>query len=124
VELQRSGKKAPILTAADNFLELHPYDDWCAYEREMVDAARIDPRVKRFVRLRLSNAVDCPIDKQGRILVPEFLRKQAKLEHEAMIVGVGPHIELWDKARFDEDLLNTQAHHEEIALVVAKSLGN
>ena len=124
MELKGNGKKAPILTAADTYLEVHPFDDWCVYENEMVEKAKIDPRAKLLLRLRLSNAVDCPIDKQGRILVPEFLRAHAKLERDAMIVGVGPHIELWDKVRFDEDLLNTQAHHDEIELLVAKGLGD
>ena len=59
--------------------------------------------------MMISGASESPIDAQGRILVPPVLREYARLERETIFVGVGPRIELWDKARFDANLQKTQA---------------
>ena len=72
------------------------------------------------MRFMVSGAVECPIDKQGRILVPPPLREYARLEREVTIAGVGNRIELWSKARFDEELARTQARYDEISAAVAK----
>ncbi len=42
-----------------------------------------------------------------------------RCEREVTIAGVGPRIEIWDKARFDADLMKTQARFNEIASTVA-----
>jgi MraZ protein len=69
--------------------------------------------------MMISGAAECPIDKQGRLLLPQYLRDHAGLEREVTIAGVGPRVEIWDKARFDADLMKTQARFDEIASTVA-----
>ena len=120
VELQRRSDQAPILTNAADCLHLYPFEDWCEFETQIVNVSRTDPDVQAFARLMVSGAMECPIDKQGRILVPPYLREHAKLEREATIAGVGPRIELWNKARFDAVLTQTQARYDEISSAIAK----
>ena len=97
LELQRRSERAPILTNADQCLLLYPYEDWCDFEQRIVGLSSFDPDVQAFARMMISGASECPIDAQGRILVPPVLREHARLEREAMIAGVGPRIELWDR---------------------------
>jgi len=120
LELQRRSERAPILTNADQCLVLYPYEDWCDYEQQIVGRASFDPDAQAFARMMISGASECPIDAQGRILVPPVLRELARLEREAVIAGVGPRIELWDKARFDADLQKTQARFPEISSAMAR----
>jgi MraZ protein len=63
------------------------------------------------------------VDKQGRILVPPYLRDYAALDREVTVAGVGPKIELWDKDRFESSLTNTHARYPEMAQSVAAKLG-
>ena len=70
MELQRRSDKAPILTADENCLRLYPFDDWCDYEEKIVKHAEVDPNARDYARLVISGAVEAPIDKQGRVLVP------------------------------------------------------
>ena len=56
-----------------------------------------DRNARNFVRFFLSGATECEIDKQGRFLIPANLREVAKLEKDAVIVGVGTRLEIWDK---------------------------
>ena len=120
MELQRRSERAPILTNSDQCLLLYPYEDWCAFEERIVGLNSFDPDVLSFGRMMISGASECPIDAQGRILVPPVLREHARLEREAMIAGVGLRVEIWDKARFNADLQKTQARYLEISSTLGK----
>jgi MraZ protein len=114
-ELDRRSQQAPILTTAYECLQLYPFEDWCEFERNIVERATEDLDTQAYQRMMISGATECPIDKQGRVLVPQYLRDHAGIERDVTIAGVGPRIEFWDKSRFDADLLKTQARYSEIA---------
>ncbi len=85
--------------------------------------AQIDPNARDYVRLVISGAVEAPIDKQGRILVPGYLREHAHLQKDVTIAGVGPTVELWDAARLQGNLNQTQANFRKISSQMAEKLG-
>jgi len=123
-ELQRRSDHPPILTNGQHCLELHPFEDWERFEQQIVGIATIDPQAQALARMMVSGAVECPIDKQGRILVPQLLREYAGLERDVTVAGDGTKIELWNSARFEANLIQTQARYEEMALALAAKLGN
>jgi len=123
-EFQRRSDRPPIITNAHQCLELHPFEDWEEYERQIVGIATIDPEAQAYARMMVSGAVECPIDKQGRILVPPHLREYAGLERDVTVAGVGTKIELWDTARFETNLIQTQARFEDMAMSLAEKLGS
>ena len=53
---------------------------------------------RAFVRLMLAGATDVEIDNQGRILIPDYLRKYAGLKKEVVVAGLYNRIEIWDEA--------------------------
>ena len=124
MELQRRSDQPPILTADENCLQLYPYDDWVVHEKEIVAKAAIDPNARDYVRLLISGAVEAPIDKQGRILVPQYLREQAHIERDVTVAGVGLTIEIWDAARLQKNLNQTQANFRAISLEMAEKVGS
>jgi MraZ protein len=119
MELERRSERAPILTNAFGCLHLYPFEDWCEVERKIVENETEDTDFQAYQRMMISGAAECQIDKQGRLLLPQYLRDHAGLEREVTIAGVGPRVEIWDKARFDADLMKTQARFSEIASTVA-----
>jgi MraZ protein len=123
MELQHSSDQPPILTSGDDCLCLHPFERWCDLERRVVEKAAIDPTARDFARLMISSASEAPIDKQGRILVPPHLRKQAHLEREVTIAGVGLSIEIWDATRFEVHMNQTQADFRRISENLADKVG-
>lgn len=122
-ELQRRSDHPPILTNAHECLDLYPYEDWLAFEEQIVGISSVDPEAQAYARMVISGATECPVDKQGRILVPPHLREYAALDREVTVAGVGPKIELWDKGRFESSLTNTHARYPEMATSVAAKLG-
>ena len=123
MELQRRSEHAPIVTNgvrnAGPCLWLYPYEDWRAYETRIDGLAPDDLDVQDFVSLMISGASECPIDGQGRILLPGLLRKHAKLKRDVMFAGVGTRIEIWDTTLFEEGRARTLRDFQRIASVVA-----
>jgi MraZ protein len=63
---------------------------------------QFDPNVAMLRRIYVSGAIECELDKLGRLLIPATLRDHADLRREGLWAGMGHHIELWSKGRFDE----------------------
>jgi len=114
MELERRSDGAPIVTTGFECLHLYPFDDWRSVERGIVDNTTENLNSQAYQRMMISGAAECPIDKQGRMLIPQHLRDHARLDREVTIAGVGQRIEIWDKASFEADLKKTQANFPEI----------
>ena len=102
VEIQRRSEKDPVLTNYGDHLALFPADVWEQKEAELLQLSDFDTDAQDFQRYVVGDANDCPIDGQGRILVPSLLRKEAELENKVIIAGVLNKIEIWNPERFDQ----------------------
>ena len=98
-----------VLTPAvfDPCLHLYPMKAWEEFERKVSELPSLDDNVVRFRRMYVSAAVECEIDRAGRILVPPHLREKAELGKDALWAGMGTILELWSKSRWDASLAMT-----------------
>ncbi len=71
--------------------------EWINFETKLKSLPLSDKNARNFVRFFLAGATECEIDKQGRFLIPNNLRKAASLEKDVVIIGVGTRLEIWDK---------------------------
>ena len=53
------------------------------------------PEARQFNRLYFSGASEVSIDKQGRMLLPIYLKQYAAIKEHVMILGVSDRIEIW-----------------------------
>ncbi|MEI9954662.1 MAG: division/cell wall cluster transcriptional repressor MraZ [Pseudomonadota bacterium] len=96
-----------VITPAlfDACLHVYPMKTWEAFEQEVSKLPSLDPHAVRFRRMYVSAAVECELDKAGRVLVPPHLRERAQLDKsEALWAGMGRNLELWSRARWDAAL--------------------
>ncbi len=117
-ELQRRSEKAPILTNAGDHLALYPADVWEQKERELLEYSEMQPDVQDYQRYMVADAVDVPLDAQGRILVPSSLRKEVDLGNKVLLAGVLQKIEVWNPERFEEKKRMTLRRLDEIQMSV------
>lgn len=118
MEIQRRSEKPPILTNYQDHLALHPADEWEKTEEELLSLRDLRPEVQNYRRFIVSGAVECPIDNQGRILIPAYLREHAGLKNKATLAGVLDRIEIWEPGRFAENQQLTLHRLPEIQLSV------
>jgi MraZ protein len=77
-------------------LDAYPPSAWRELEGRILGKGRFDPVVLQFRRAYVSAAQECPLDPQGRILVPPTLREHAGLEREVMLAGDINIFRIWD----------------------------
>ena len=78
-------------------LDAHPYAAWLRLEERMSQRPQFNPMVEAFTHYYISNAQECHVDSQGRILLPPLLRTYAGLGDEIMFTGHGSKFRLWDR---------------------------
>lgn len=114
----RRSEKPPILTNYKDHLALYPFEDWEVIEQNLMAKSQLQPDVQAYTRFVISGAMECPIDGQGRILVPPALRSHAQLKDKVTIAGVLEKVELWDTAMFEADQQRTLSRIDAIQLSV------
>ena len=74
--------------------------EWANFEEKLKTLPLTNKNARDFVRFFLSGATECEMDKQGRFLIVANLREYANLEKDAVIIGVGTRIEIWNKEKW------------------------
>jgi MraZ protein len=104
-------------------LVAHPIREWEQFELRLSQLPQFDRNVMLLRRLYVGSAMDCPIDRQGRVLVPPVLRAHAGLEREVYWVGGMKTAEIWAKAAWDEGVESMRAEVDDTVLSKLGDLG-
>jgi len=84
----------------DRCVVLWPVAEFRAYADDLREASRSDARVRSYLRVLFSTAVDEVPDRQGRITLPATLREYAGLDRELVVVGANVTAEIWQPAEW------------------------
>lgn len=95
---QQAGCQLTITKHPDGCLMVFPRPAWEEF-RERI--AKLPMSAQWWKRIFLGNAMDVEMDGTGRVLVSPELREAAGLAKDAVLLGMGNHFELWDKATYD-----------------------
>jgi MraZ protein len=95
----RLAQGATLARWLDHCLGLFPHDEWEELAAKLRGLPVTNPNAREFARFMSSGAVEVELDKQGRILVPGYLREYAGLsEGEVVVVGALNRLEIWAPA--------------------------
>ena len=97
-----------ILTNFDGCLWAYPVKEWQEIENKVAALPQLKPEVKALQRVFISAASECPLDKQGRVLVPPSLREYADIQRDVVFLGMTQRIEIWSKSRWEIEFKNLQ----------------
>jgi MraZ protein len=86
----------------DGCLAIHTRAGWEHLDALVSGLAITDSRARLFQRQIFGGALEAEIDRQGRVLLPAYLRDEAGLGPEAVVVGVRDHAEIWAPERWAE----------------------
>jgi len=84
----------------DQCLTVYPIEVWDKMAKKLATLPVSQKEARSFVRLMLSGAMLLELDKQGRMTLPDFLRKYAHLRKKSVIVGLYDHLEIWDETEW------------------------
>lgn len=106
----------------DPCLVAYPQEEWSRIVEKAKGLPMTDRHVKDFMRHFIAPAMECPLDKHGRILIPLSLRDFAKLSKEVILLGMDYKIEIWDQKRWKEKEEQINQSSDQISAALA-SLG-
>ncbi len=72
-------------------------------------------KARAFARHMLAGAMEVDFDSQGRVTLPEYLRKFAGLKKKAVIAGVYDRLEIWDEVSWNKYKNNAEKNSSDIA---------
>jgi MraZ protein len=94
---------------------MFPEEEWRSQENKFKSMPFTKQQSRTFNRLLFSGAIDVQADKQGRVLLPQYLKDFAGIKRDVVIVGVSNRIEIWSKDLWLEFSKNSRQSFEEIA---------
>jgi MraZ protein len=112
--------KVVITRGLDKCLFIYPVNVWTELANKLGTMPVGESNTRSFVRLMLAGAVDVEVDKQGRILIPDYLKKYAGLLRNVVIAGLYNRLEIWDEKKWNEYKNKAEKNTDEIAEQLGK----
>ncbi|UCD71400.1 MAG: division/cell wall cluster transcriptional repressor MraZ [Syntrophobacterales bacterium] len=109
-----------VITNFDGCLVAYPYEEWIQLEEKAGSLSMVKKETRSFMRFFYSSAIECTLDKQGRILIPQTLREYAALDKEVVLVGQLKKIEIWSKKRWSEEIIKAHEDFDRISDVLSE----
>ena len=98
-----------IVTNLDGYLIAFPSSEWEVIEQKFSRTSDFRQGLRSFIRFFVSGASECPLDRQGRILLPPNLREYAKLDKDVVLAGAIRCFEIWDRPSWDKEMARIEA---------------
>jgi len=112
---QKLFEGAIITRGLDRCLFIFTRKEWEVLVQKLISLPLAQANSRAFVRLMLAGAVDSKLDSQGRILIPDYLRKYANLKKQVIAAGLYNRVEIWDAEIWQQYKQKTESASDEIA---------
>lgn len=120
-EMEKSG--AIVARGLDTCLVIYDRPEWEKFEQRILSISEYTPEGRRLRRFVLGEASDQQLDAQGRVLLPTNLREAGRITDEPTVtlVGVGDHIEIWNRELYNAESAEIDEQREQILTRAAQS---
>lgn len=108
-------KGAIVTRGLDRCLFLYPVAAWKELAQKLVALPLSQSKSRAFARLMLAGAMDVTLDRQGRMVLPEYLRAYSNLGKKAIVAGLYNRLEIWDEGAWEKYKSSTEKDSNEIA---------
>lgn len=112
------GDEFVVTKGLDDCLYVYENSEWEQFAEKLSNLSIANPGSRKLTRFFLAGATTCEVDKQGRILLPAVLREFAGIGKDAVLIGNGKHIEIWDKEKWAD-----YSNYDDVDEIAAKLEG-
>lgn len=108
-----------VLTNLDRCIAAYPRKEWQSLKDRLSSSPTATREIKLFLRFFYSGVTECPIDRLGRILIPQSLKSYAKIVKDVVIIGVDRRIEIWSKEEWEKLVNEVTSDLDRLSDIVA-----
>lgn len=109
------GEEFVITKGLDSCLFIYPKSEWEIFENKLKALPLTNKDARAFVRYFFAGAIECTLDKQGRVLIPPNLRTHSGIDKDAIVIGVSTRVEIWSSENWKEYTEDDNLSYESIA---------
>jgi MraZ protein len=121
VKFREAFKDGAVVTRGlDQCLFVFPMTEWQKLAERLANLPLSQQDSRAFARLMLAGAMDVELDKQGRMVVPEYLRTYAAVGKDAVVTGLYNRLEIWDAKAWE----TYQTQTEKDSAVIAERMSD
>lgn len=95
------GEKFIVTRGLEECLFVYSMNEWNEIINKLKQLPFTNKDARLFMRMFMSGATECELDKNGRINIPVTLTKYASLDKECVVIGVNERLEIWSSSKFD-----------------------
>jgi len=106
---------AVVTRGLDSSLFLYTEKEWKNLAEKLAGLPISRANTRAFSRLMLAGAMDLVMDKQGRVIVPDYLRDFAGIAKKVVVAGLYNRLELWDETKWMKYKKDTEKGSSDIA---------
>ena len=109
------GYKVYIMKGFEGSLSLYDESGYQKLVNEFTRLSFNQQKVRDYLRLQFASTYEMDVDKLGRVQLPSALLTKYNISKEVLVLGIGDHIEVWDKAKYEEYENSIRDNFESIA---------
>jgi MraZ protein len=104
-----------VTRGLDGCLWLYPTAAWAEMAEKVAEMPVTQKNARSFSRFILSGAVECEIDKAGRINLPKYLLEYGEISQKAVMIGTYNRVEIWSSEKWESFKKEMENNSEEVA---------
>jgi transcriptional regulator MraZ len=112
---EQLGGSVVVTRGMDGCLYAYAEADWQALAGRIRALDPLSREGRQMQRHFFAGAAAAEPDKQGRIVLPVALLKEAGIEREVTVAGMFDHLEIWDRAKWRAHLHEVEGSAEDVA---------
>lgn len=114
------GAKVVVTRGLDKCLFIYPWKTWKELAEKLGTLPMGESGTRSFIRLMLAGATDVDVDKQGRVLLPDYLKEYAGLDKNVTVAGLFNRLEVWDETKWKAYKVGAEENSDAIAEQLGK----
>ena len=116
------GESFVVTKGLDGCLSIYTADKWTDMISQLERIPSTKKEARQYLRSLTSKAVECSLDNQGRIQLPQFLLATADITKSCVVVGVADHVEIWPEEAWDSYDEDASSSFETVAETLTEFL--
>ena len=115
VSKENGVEKFFVTRGLDRCIFMFADQQWQLEEQKFKNLSFTRQEARYFNRMFFSGAVEVSPDKQGRFIIPQYLKDFAGIKKDAVVIGVSNRIEIWQTQSWQEFYTRTSVDYEKTA---------
>ena len=112
---EATGNSIVITRGFEPCLVVYPQLEWKKVFSKVSGLNEFNEEYRNFQRNFFRGNTEADLDTNGRFLIPKSMLKHAQLDKEAIVVGMGNRIEIWNPDLYNNFLISDQKEFSKLA---------